>query len=251
MSESTHSDTERSPFTKPGFIISAALVIALLAAVVVIFFLPKTDGTAQPGPVPSHGSASAAPTTSADAAGKSVCGLPSTPDTALGSAPKSTWTLIGKMAAPTDPKTFGPGVTDGDGFRSCFAHSPTGALYAAANIVALGSAKSQPLNAKLTDRLLVHGPGRDIAMKDAATMAPSTGADTTVQIRGFVVKSYISAEADVDLAFETKNGALVHTVLPLRWIDGDWKAKVSDDGQLINDITQLSDLSAFIAWSGV
>ena len=41
MSESTESTTERNPFTKPGFIISAALVVALIAAAVVIFFLPK------------------------------------------------------------------------------------------------------------------------------------------------------------------------------------------------------------------
>jgi hypothetical protein len=251
MSESTQSTTGTNPFTRPGFIISAALVAALVAAVIVIFFLPKGDGAAQPAPSPSGASASTAPSKTADPAGKSVCGLPSTSETALGAAPKSNWELVGKMAAPTDPETFGPGVTDEDGFRSCFAHSPTGALYSAVNMVALGSSKSQVLNAKLTDKLLVSGPGRDIAIKDSATMAPSTGADTTVQIRGFLIKSYTPAEADVDLAFETRNGALVHTVLPLRWVDGDWKAKVSDGGELINDITQLSDLSGFIPWSGV
>ena len=53
MSESTQSSTERSPFTKPGFIISAALVVALIAAVVVIFILPKADNTAQPAPASS------------------------------------------------------------------------------------------------------------------------------------------------------------------------------------------------------
>ncbi len=252
MSESTPSCTEQNPFTRPGFIISAALILAMIAAVAVIFFLPQDDSTAQQAPAaPADTSAPAAPATSAAAAGKSICGLPATSETALGAAPASTWELVGRMAAPTDPGTIGPGVTDEDGFRSCFAHTPAGALYAATNLVALGSSKSQVLNAKLTDRLLVHGPGRDIAMKDSATLAPSTGADTTVQIRGFLLKSYTPAEADVDLAFETKSGVLAHTVLPLRWVDGDWKAKVSDDGDLINNITQLSDLGGFIAWSGV
>ena len=60
MSESTQSSTERSPFTKPGFIISAALVVALIAAVVVIFFLPKADSTAQPAPASSSAGASSA-----------------------------------------------------------------------------------------------------------------------------------------------------------------------------------------------
>jgi hypothetical protein len=249
MSESTQNNTEQNPFTKPGFVISAALVVALIAAVIVIFLIPKGDGNAQPGPAPSGSNASAA--TTADSAGKSICGLRSASETALGSAPKSNWELVGRMATPTDPDTHGPGVIDGDGFRSCFAQSPTGALYAAVNMVALSSAESQVLNTKVTDRLLVPGPGRDIAMKDSATSSPSTGTDTTVQIRGFLVKAYTPTEADVDLAFETRNGILAHTVLPLRWMDGDWKAKVSDEGNLINEITQLSDLSSFIPWSGV
>lgn len=249
MSESTQNTTEQNPFTKPGFIISAALVVALIAAVIVIFMIPKGDSNAQPGPAPSGSNASAA--TSVDSPSESICGLPSASETALGTAPKSNWELVGRMATPTDPDTHGPGAIDSDGFRSCFAQSPTGALYSAVNMIALSSADSQVLNTKVTDRLLVPGPGRDIAMKDSATSSPSKGTDTTVQIRGFLVKAYTPTEADVDLAFETKNGILAHTVLPLRWVDGDWKAKVSDEGKLINEITQLGDLSAFIAWSGV
>ncbi|MCU1516229.1 MAG: hypothetical protein JWQ75_950 [Pseudarthrobacter sp.] len=251
MSESTQSTTGTNPFTRPGFIISAALVIALVAAVIVIFFLPKGGGAAQPAPSPSQGSASAAPAQSADAAGESVCGLPSTSETALGAAPETTWTLVGRMAVPTDPRTFGPGVTEDDGFRSCFAHSPTGALYSAVNLVALGSSQSQEMNIKLADRLMVLGTGRDAAKRQAATLDPSTGSAETIQVRGFLLKSYTPTEANVDLAFEMPGGGLIHAVLPLQWESGDWKVKVSDAGQLINDVSALSDMSGFIAWSGV
>jgi hypothetical protein len=250
MSESTESSTERSPFTKPGFIISAALVIALIAAVVVIFFLPKADSTAQQPPASSSAGASSAPAKSADAAGKSVCGLPASTETALGTAPKSKWELVGKMAAPTDPKTFGPGVTDGDGFRSCFANSPTGALYAAANMIALGSSGTQD-ELKLADKLLVPGPGRDAAMKEARTRTSTAGSGEIAQVSGFLIRSYSPAEADVDLAIKLPNGALAHSVLSLRWVAGDWKVKASDDGQVFNGVAQLSDLSGFILWSGV
>lgn len=250
MSDPTEENTEQNPFTKPGFIISAALVIALIAAVIVIFLIPKGNSDAQPAPSQSEGNTSTLATTpKAEAA--SICGLPPSSDTALGAAPKSTWTLVGRMATPTDPETFGPGMTDSDGFRYCFAQSPTGALYAATNMIALSSADAQILNIKLTDKLLVPGPGRDIAMKNSATASSSAGADTTVQIRGFLIKAYTSTEADVDLAFQTRDGVLAHTVLPLRWVDGDWKAKVSDEGELINEISQLSDLNGFIPWSGV
>ncbi len=53
MSQSTESTTESNPFTKPGFIIAAALVVALIAAAVVIFLLPKGQDNAQPAP--AHG----------------------------------------------------------------------------------------------------------------------------------------------------------------------------------------------------
>jgi hypothetical protein len=250
MSESRESTPERNPWTKPGFVISAALVVALIAAVIVIFLLPKGQGNAQSAPSPSAGNAFATPATPADAAGKSVCGLPSTSETALGAAPKSTWTLVGRMAVPTDPKTFGPGVTDSDGFRSCFAHSPTGALYSAANVIALGSSPAQD-ELKLAEKVLVPGPGRDAAMKAAKTRASTAGSGESAQIRGFLLKSYSPAEADVDLAIQLPNGALAHSVLSLRWVDGDWKVKAADDGEIFNGIAQLSDLSGFILWSGV
>ncbi|RNL51832.1 hypothetical protein [Arthrobacter oryzae] len=250
MSQSTESTTESNPFTKPGFIIAAALVVALIAAAVVIFLLPKGDSNAQPAPAASPESASAAPTKSADAVGKSVCGLPSSTETALGTAPKSKWELVGKMAAPTDPKTFGPGVTDGDGFRSCFANSPTGALYAAANMIALGSSGTQD-EFKLAEKFLVPGPGRDAAIKAAKTRTSAAGSGETAQVSGFLIKSYSPTEADVDLAIKLPNGALAHSVLSLRWVAGDWKVKASDDGQIFNGVAQLSDLSGFILWSGV
>ena len=250
MNQSTESTTESNPFTKPGFIIAAALVVALIAAAVIIFLIPKGQDNAQQAPAASPDSASAAPTTSADTAARSICGLPSTPETALGTAPKSKWELVGKMAAPTDPKTFGPGLTDGDGFRSCFANSPTGALYAATNMIALGSSGTQD-ELKLADKLLVPGPGRDAAITEAKTRTSTAGRGETAQVSGFLIKSYSPAEADVDLAIKLPNGALAHSVLSLRWVDGDWKVKASDDGQIFNGVAQLDDLSGFILWSGV
>lgn len=251
MSESTQSSTERSPFTKPGFIISAALVIALIAAVVVIFFLPKADSTVQPATASSSAGASSSPAKTEDAAGKSVCGLPSSTEKTLGTAPKSTWALVGKMAAPTDPKTFGPGLTDGNGFRSCFAQSPTGALFAAANVIALGSSTTLD-KVKLAEDFLVPGSGRDAAIADTkAKVSSPSSSGGAAQFQGFLIKSFTPAEADVDVAFQLPTGQYAHTVLSLRWVDGDWKVKAADDGQIFNAVAQLSDLSGFILWTGV
>jgi hypothetical protein len=246
MSESTQENSEQNPFTRPGFIISAALVLAIVAAAVIIFLVPKGNPQAEPAATTTP----AAPTNSSTATSgtdESICGLPSSDNTALGTAPKSTWTLVGRIATPTDPAAFGPGITDPGGFRSCFAHSPTGALYAAANLVALGAREDVAIQRKLIEDLVVPGPGRDVALKDMTT--PS-GGSSSIQIRGFVIKAYSPSQAHVDLAFETPSGALGHAVLPLRWLDGDWKVEIADSGELINDVAQLSDLNGYISWSG-
>ncbi len=245
MSQSTERTTESNPFTKPGFIIAAALVVALIAATIVIFLLPKGQDNAQPGPAPAEPSStsSASPSASA-AAGASVCGLPASSETALGTAPETKWELVGTMAVPTDSK-IGPGTTDDQGIRSCFAHTPTGALYAAVNLWALGSDPSK--ERAIAEQLAVKGPGRDAGMKALQTAAPASA--VKIQIAGFNV-SYTANQAVVELAFKADNGALASVRTTLLWQDGDWKGVVADDGAPLEEPRQVRDLSGFIPWSG-
>jgi hypothetical protein len=245
MSQSTESTTESNPFTKPGFIIAAALVVALVAAGIVIFLLPKGQNDAQPAPpaVEPSSTTTASPSASAGA-DSSVCGLPASSETSLGAAPETKWELVGTMAAPTDPK-IGPGKTDAQGIRSCFAHSPTGALYAAANLWALGSDPSK--ERALAEQLAAKGPGREAGMKAPQTQAPSSA--VKVQIAGFNV-SYTADQAVVDLAFKADTGALASVRTTLLWQDGDWKGVVADSGAPLDEPRQVRDLSGFIPWSG-
>ncbi|TQS88555.1 hypothetical protein EU811_21020 [Arthrobacter sp. TS-15] len=246
MSQSTESTTESNPFTKPGFIIAAALVVALIAATVVIFLLPKGEGNAQPAPTGSSSPATAIPSGSA-AAGKSVCGLPASKETALGSAPKSKWELVGTMAVPTDPSTAGPGTAGKDGLRSCFAQSPTGALYATANIWAAsfnGYAKQVYLE------LAADSPTRDKAVK-AINEGKDVGGGSApkLQIAGFIIHSYSPTAAVVELAFRTEDGGYGALSTSLLWEAGDWKLDMPAAGG--GTVRQISDLSSFIPWTGV
>ncbi|WP_311214546.1 MULTISPECIES: hypothetical protein [unclassified Arthrobacter] len=246
MSQSTESTTESNPFTKPGFIIAAALVVALIAAAVVIFLIPKGQGNAQPTPTESVSAATASPSVSA-ASGKSVCGLPAGKDTALGSAPKSKWELVGTMAVPTDPSTAGPGTVSKEGLRSCFAQSPTGALYATANIWAAsfnGSAKQVYLD------LAADSPTRDKAVqaiKDGKDVGG--GSSPKVQIAGFIIHSYTSTAAVVELALKSPDGGYGALSTSLLWEDGDWKLDMPAAGG--GTVRPISDLSSFIPWAGV
>ncbi|ACL42507.1 conserved hypothetical protein (plasmid) [Pseudarthrobacter chlorophenolicus A6] len=245
MNQSTESTTESNPFTKPGFIIAAALVVALIASTIVIFLLPKGQGNAEPAPPSGEPTGSVAATPSASAGAEaSVCGLPSSSETALGAAPETKWELVGSMAAPTDPKV-GPGKTDDQGIRSCFAHTPTGALYAAVNLWALGSDPSK--ERAIAQQLVAKGIGRDAGMKAPQTAAPPSS--VKIQIAGFNV-SYTSAQAVVELAFTADNGALASVRTNLLWQDGDWKGVVADNGAPLEEPRQIRDLSGFIPWSG-
>jgi hypothetical protein len=148
------------------------------------------------------------------------------------------------MAAPTDPKN-GPGKIDGQGIRSCFAHTPTGALYAAVNLWALGSDPSK--EQAIAEHLAAKGPGRDAGMKAPQTAAPASS--VKVQIAGFNV-SYTANKAVVDLAFKANTGALASVRTTLLWQDGDWKGVVADNGAPLEEPRQVPDLSGFIPWSG-
>lgn len=248
MSQSAESTTESNPFTKPGFIIAAALVVALIAATFVIFLLPKGQGNAQPATSASEpgNSATASPSASTGA-GKSVCGLPSSKETALGTAPKSKWDLLGTMAVPSDPSTVGPGKVDTDGLRSCFAQSPTGALYATANIWASsfnGYAKQVYLE------LAADSPSRDKAVQ-AINAGKDVGGGTSpkVQIAGFIIHSYAPEAAVVELALKSADGGYGALSTSLLWEDGDWKLDIPPAGG--GAVRQISDLSSFIPWAGI
>lgn len=243
MSETTPDNNERNPFTRPGFILSAALVIALIAAVLVIAFLPNNDepGTAAPSP----SAPASTPVTPEGGTEESVCGLPGNDDTALGAAPESDWELLGTMAVPTAPETAGPGAVE-EGLRSCFAQTPTGALYAATNILATGFYGD---TATVYRELTADSPVRDAALEAIENgEAVGGGEAPKIQVAGFLFRSYTDDSAVVDLAFRTEDGGLGSTSTALVWEDGDWKQELPQNGR--SSIQQIADLSDFIPWGG-
>ncbi|RFA17744.1 hypothetical protein [Subtercola boreus] len=240
------SDAEpRNPFTRRGFIFGAITVGALAAAAILLAFTSTGGGGSQ-------GNAVAAPTSvvtvtaTADPATASVCGLAGFEAAGtLTAAPETKWSIVGIMAAPNS-KAAGPGVTDADGVRSCYAHTPTGALFAVANSWAMGSdARLAPLAVAANT---APGPGRDAAMAAQNTRSNS---GVSVQIAGFKVLSYSEAEATIDTAFTLNNGTLMSFASTMKWVEGDWKAELTDDGQPPFRPVVLQSLGGYNAWSGL
>lgn len=241
MTEPTMNE-DQNPLTKPKFIISAVVVAIIVALGIILALLPRGAWTPTADPS-SAGPATASKQPSA-AAEASICGLPSGDQAKPATAPIDTkWELVGKIAAPTSPTQYGPGKTEANGLRSCFAHSPTGALYAASNIAVLSATGKARL---VYEQLAVPGPERDALLNQPE---PQETSAVTAQIAGFQIRSYDADRAVIVIAAKGSNGALVSVPVPLQWNGGDWKVVVPATGSTGGG--QISDLSGFIAWSGV
>lgn len=235
----------QSPFRSRGFIVAAIVVGAIVLAAIVVLvtsLLGGGDNNADPTPAPTT-------STSADpgSADPSVCGLEGFEETSsLTTAPGNEWELVGTVAAPTDANGAGPGTID-DGFRSCYAHTAEGALFAAVNYVALAS---DSRNVPRLPELVEPGPGRDAALAAGGGVGSSS---TRVQVAGFKINSYSADEAVVDIAWNvTSSGsALVSMPVVLHWVDGDWKIVLDDNGQPPFAASPLENLGGYIPWAGV
>jgi hypothetical protein len=250
MTDNNHDRPERtSPWSQRGFVVSAIVValIVVLGAVLVVTNPSDNDETATQPPEPTT---STTPTSSATTPDDSACGLPAGDQTVPRATPPDTqWELVGTVAVPTAPEAYGPGRVD-DGLRSCFAHSPMGALYAASNFIA--SASDPALRAKAVDNLTAAGEGRDRALTQVE--GPQAASANKVQLVGFTVLNYDAGRSTVDLAFRATRrdgtAGLAHMPLSLRWEDGDWKVVLPATGEVFPGVGPIPDLTGYVPWGG-
>lgn len=252
LNNGTASTPEKSPWARPGFIAAAAVVALLVVLGLILAVTGGSNGDAK------GGEANPAPTPPAASSGQdaSVCGLAGGDQTIPKAAPTATWKLRGTVAVPSAPSTFGP-HTVAAGIPSCFAHSPTGALFATTNIYAALSVASHGSDTKQIAALkamAAPGPGRDAATSRRGGQRPSADSSAGVQVAGFNVVRYEPASAVIDLAFRVdRPGAtgFVHATSTLRWDQGDWKIVLSQDGRPFDSLQQIPDLGGYMPWSGV
>ena len=239
---------ERSPWTQPGFIAAAAVVLTIVLLGLVLAFTGGSDGQAQNPVAPPPQAAPNAPTADADA---SVCGLPAGSQ----SVPVDrTCHEVGARRTHRDAdRADHPRAGEGrrTDCRSCFAHSPTGALYAAVNVIAMTADPDQ--RGAFIRQLTVPGVGRQRALAELARSSDAENEATVLQVSGFRIADYRNRAVVVDLAFRVDNGSQagnVHLPLALRWLDGDWKLALPDTGQPFDGMARLSTTSGYVPWKG-
>jgi hypothetical protein len=236
-----------NPFRKPGYLAAAIVVGVIVLAAIIVLVTSLAGGGDEPDAPPAT-AAAPTPTGSANPADESVCGLEGFEEkTSLDGPPENEWELVGTVAAPIDYSGAGPGVIEQNGFRSCYARTAEGALFAAVGYVAVSS---DIRNLDRIPELLAAGPVRDeLEQTPPPAEAPS---DSRLQVAGFKINSYTADEATVDVVYQvtSENGALMSLPTVIKWEDGDWKVVITENGPPFAP-SQVQNLGGYIPWAGV
>lgn len=157
------------------------------------------------------------------------------------------WEVNRRVVVPR-AAAYGPGKTDSDGFRRCFAHSPTGAVYAAYNVIA---ALADQTKAVATARkLLLPGRDTDALIEQLKAESGESGSEPT-QLAGYRVVDASRDRATIMLALPVESQYMSATIT-LAWYAGDWRLVPPTSGSPVGaPYSQHRDLDGFVAWSGV
>lgn len=244
----TDDDGQQNPFTRPGFIAAAVVIVVVVVLGIVLAIVNGTRDD-EPGALPSSSPAgpSAAPTadTTEIPGGASVCGLGGEVlSGTLTTAPVAEWQYHGTASYPFSAEV-GPAETDPAGFRYCFQHTPEGALFAATYAATVGT--DPTVVSEWVKYFAAPGIYRDQLIEEAGSAGES--ADIRLRVAGFRLLAYDGSTANVDVAMVASvQGQTVNmsAVYPLVWSDGDWK--LSTDTPEPGNVASIPDLTGYTPW---
>ena len=219
-----------------GLILAALVgVLVILCGVVVATAMAFRGDDESPRPTPSA---------SSSAKSDSACGLQAGDTEVPTSSPEATWDFIGKVAAPRS-REAGPAGNTSSGLRTCFAHSPAGALFAAVTWSAEVAGGGERGLAALREKSLPADLARSASKDDLDETGPVS------QLVGFRFDDYTDSRVTVTLAFQVtegpNRGAIGATPLTLAWAAGDWKVMIDRAPEAL----VLDDLDGFVKWGAV
>lgn len=225
---------ERSPWTRASVLLAGAFLLALVLLGLVVAAIGDGSDASRTASTPTTAARSAPAATKAGAAG---CNLPAGAQTVPSTGPPQTqWATVGSMQVPQNPAVLGPERSTGP-WETCFAHNPSGALLAAMNLWAEGTAAPP---SDLFRRLAIGAP------KDLGSNArlDSTG---PIQFAGYRYDSYTPSEAQTSIVFRGAEGKLLAVVTSMVWAGGDWKYRFPTRGAPAMQV--IGDLTSYVPWS--
>lgn len=215
------------------WVLSAALVaLVLVGGIALGFFAGRNHEDDQGEPQPE--SSEAADTDTSQAGG--ACGVPADDQDYPVEAPESKWEAYKNGITVPTSQTYGPTKRDGN-FWKCYAHSPTGALFAAFNL-------SQAfLNGGVYEAAVDSPEAKEFFDEESSV---SSEDKTMVELAGFQIVSYEEDTASVDLLLRGSD-ANASLVVDLVWdeAEDDWRW----DAGTVSPPEAVEDTSAYTSWS--
>lgn len=229
---------EKTPQTLKGkTALWGSLAVAFVVAVLLVFLLVNPNESAEPAAQPE-------PATSESAAAKGKCNVPVGDTSSKPVMPKDLrWEAKDGWTWPVSD-TYGPTQTK-DGFGVCFARSPLGAALTAVSLNAGGNL----INSRKAGQVYgIPSSGLDLLLEKTPDAA---GNSTPVTYSGFIVDSFTKDEAAITIVSATAASPSGYAGLPLtfKWVDGDWKLKVLDDGSTFVGQPPVPNKGGFVEWS--
>lgn len=211
----------------------AAVAVVFIVAVLAFLILVKPA----PQNAPQAGESTTRPAEGCNAPEGDTSAKPAMPEDLRWEA-KDGWTW------PVSD-TYGPTQTK-DGYGVCFARSPLGAALIAVSM----NASANLINSREAGELYVmDSPGKKALLDKSPDAAAKS---TPVSFSGFIVDSFNEDEASITLVVATAASSSGYAGLPLtfRWVDGDWKLKVLDDGSTFVGQPPVPVKGSFVEWTG-
>jgi hypothetical protein len=186
---------------------------------------PRQPGTTAPAPVLASASGCSLP-----AGGQHVSSVQLSPPAVGG------WHQVGNMEVPEASTTLGPEHESG-GWFYCYQHSPGGALLAAIDVWASGTAASASQVA------------RHLAVNVTPQALGSDELPPGLSLAGYQYVSYTRGEAVIEVVFDVYDRGDVEVTTPMVWVPrlADWRLEVPASGSVSSSVVDPS-LAGFVAW---
>ena len=217
----------------------------LAAAVLLAGTLASCSGDEEPSTQPSTSESPTRTDGTPANASDSICGLPAGDGSIPQEGPEADWMLIDGVPMPTSEE-HGPGA-ETDGIHSCFAHTPTGALFAYEAFLA-DSYSSENAPADVFRARVVDDANRERQIDDVRGQDRGEG-NQGVNPVGFAFLAYSPTTTTINFAYSVE-GAAGYVSIPatLQWQDGDWYVVAPPAKP---PAAKLNDLDGYVEWSGL
>ncbi|GAA3736847.1 hypothetical protein [Micromonospora maritima] len=235
---------EPSPWTRPGFVLAAALLLVIVALGVVVAVRSGDDDG--PGPeTPPVGAVSGTPAAQPQTTGELPTAVPTTAPAGV------TWQVVRGTALPFSDRA-GP-RDHSDAQATGFAHTPEGALVAAAQLTSrVGAAAGRASWQPTLTRQFLPSPDRDRlqAALEAEPEQPAQPGDLA-PLAGYLYQSYTPDTAVIGLVYRAVNGTTARwfvVTTTLQWRDDDWKMVAPPGGAWTSLSRTVTDLRGVVEW---